>query len=103
MHIEEIFSLIHFVILVTFIIFVAIRQHREYVRTTKFMDFIDSLPPSTIQATMADRNNISPMRRCAGMQIFVVETEKWYRLDDNLVTWTEILRPQYTNPSHKKK
>lgn len=93
MRIEEIFSLMVFVILITFIVFVAIRQYRKYVQTIKFMDFIDSIPPSTIQATMADRNNITPMHRYVGMRIFVVETEKWYRLDDNLKTWTEIQWP----------
>lgn len=91
MRIEEIVSLTIFVILITFIVFVAIRQYRKYVRTTKFIDFMDSLFPSTIQATVSDRNNITPLARYAGMKIFVEETEKWYWLDDNLVTWTEIL------------
>lgn len=40
--------------------------------------------------TTADRDAISPDRREAGMLVWVMGTQKAWRLDDNLTTWTEV-------------
>jgi hypothetical protein len=37
-----------------------------------------------------ERDGIPPLRREAGMLVWVVDTQKAWRLDENLSTWTEV-------------
>lgn len=41
-------------------------------------------------ATTADRDGIPALRREAGMLVWVIDTQKAWRLDANLTTWTEV-------------
>lgn len=41
-------------------------------------------------ATTAERDAIPVLRREAGMLAWVVDTQKAWRLDANLTTWTEV-------------
>jgi len=37
-----------------------------------------------------ERDGIPPLRRESGMLVWVVDTSKAWRLDENLSTWTEV-------------
>ena len=41
-------------------------------------------------ADIAERDAIPQLRREAGMLVWVIDTEKAWRLDANLTTWTEV-------------
>jgi hypothetical protein len=41
-------------------------------------------------ANTAERDGIPPLRREAGMLVWVVDTQKAWRLNDDLSTWTEV-------------
>lgn len=40
--------------------------------------------------TTAERDGIPALRREAGMLVWVIDTQKAWRLDANLTTWTEV-------------
>jgi hypothetical protein len=40
--------------------------------------------------TLADRNAIEELRREVGMLVYVAEFAKYYKLEDDLVTWVEF-------------
>ena len=41
-------------------------------------------------ADIAERDAIPQLRREAGMLVWVIDTQKAWRLNDNLTTWTEV-------------
>jgi hypothetical protein len=41
-------------------------------------------------ADTAERDAIPALRREAGMLVFTINTQKAWRLNDNLTTWTEV-------------